>query len=596
MPRLSSSQNARNDKLTVYEQCKKMIEAKYSCKELKNEEIKPEIKSNDGNSAITPKKEIKRIPVSRKRKDRFLKENATVLKMLYAQFIEAQNIANDLKKQAQTQSELLEKPKPTLPDLNHHCINTVNPYLNTQSIMAQNDVQQTKHEEITKSRPCRESVNTKSYQEPVVQVVKVPKTKSPAFVCSICDSSFKKKRELTLHKNSFHKKKTKLNNKQVFCNVCDKEFKRTKTFVDRCRTHSAPPYACKVCKRGYFSKKRLKLHHCKAGKEEKPSVWDACKKVLAEKSHQLEPNVTSQVSTPKLPIIKNVFQGVDESAFLKFQEESVSCKNVSDGECADVECRDFQSHHLVHCSDKSLDSVDTDSTSLCCNICNGTCTDTENFQLHCLTHSNEEFCHLNESEESLHVCNICGKCFTEAENFQSHLLFHGEKKINIVKETKSNLCGSSFINLENLQSPGLSHANEELFNVVEEEKPIVCNICGKCCTGIESFQSHCLTHDTQFSNSITEWCMENGLIAANAECSACKNVMCLVIKDSSDGYIWECQKKGTNMHNIKRSVRKNSCFEESKLSMREILMLMNIWVQKSNHVFLSFKLSFTVMD
>ncbi|GFY02232.1 hypothetical protein TNCV_5100911 [Trichonephila clavipes] len=473
MPRLSSSQNARSDKLTVYEQCKKIIEAKYSCKELKKEGIEPEIKNNDGDVAITPKRENKRITVSRKRKDRFLKENASVLKMLYAQFIEAQNIANDLKKQARTQPELLEKPKPMLPDLYPRCINTVNSHLNTQSIMAQNGVQQTKQEEITESRPCRESVNTKSCQEPVV---KVPKTKSPAFVCSICDFSFKKKRELTLHKNSFHKKKTKLNSKQVFCNVCDKEFKRTKTFVDRCRTHTAPPYACKMCKRGYFSKKRLKLHHCKVRKEEKPSVWDACKKVLAEKSHQLEPNITLQVSTPKLPIIKNVFQGVDESLFLNFQEESVSCKNVSDGECADIGCRNVQSHHLMHCSNKSLDSVDTDSTIPSCNICSGTCTDTENFQLPCLTHTNEEFCHLNESEESLHVCNICGKCFTEAENFQSHLLHHGEKKKNVVKETKYNLSDSDFINVEKLESPHLNRANEELFNVVEE-KPIVCNIC-----------------------------------------------------------------------------------------------------------------------
>ncbi|GFQ64964.1 uncharacterized protein TNCT_409511 [Trichonephila clavata] len=67
--------------------------------------------------------------------------------------------------------------------------------------------------------------------------------------------------------------------------------------------------------------------------------------------------------------------------------------------------------------------------------------------------------------------------------------------------------------------------------------------------------------------------MEKGLIAASAECSVCKKAMRLVKKNSSDGYIWECRKKGANGHRMKRSVRKNSWFEESKLSMLDILKL-----------------------
>ncbi|GFQ93629.1 hypothetical protein TNCT_487641 [Trichonephila clavata] len=76
--------------------------------------------------------------------------------------------------------------------------------------------------------------------------------------------------------------------------------------------------------------------------------------------------------------------------------------------------------------------------------------------------------------------------------------------------------------------------------------------------------------------------MEKGLIATNAECSVSKKAMRLIKNDSSNGYIWECRKKRANAHRVKRSVKKNSCFEESKLRMLEILMLTKMWVRKSN--------------
>ncbi|GFX45884.1 uncharacterized protein TNCV_3607451 [Trichonephila clavipes] len=42
---------------------------------------------------------------------------------------------------------------------------------------------------------------------------------------------------------------------------------------------------------------------------------------------------------------------------------------------------------------------------------------------------------------------------------------------------------------------------------------------------------------------------------------------------------------------MKRSVRKNSWFEESKLSRLVILKLMNMWVRKANRDFISFELN-----
>ncbi|GFX83280.1 putative transposase-like protein [Trichonephila clavipes] len=44
---------------------------------------------------------------------------------------------------------------------------------------------------------------------------------------------------------------------------------------------------------------------------------------------------------------------------------------------------------------------------------------------------------------------------------------------------------------------------------------------------------------------------------------------------------------------MKRSVRQNNWFEESKLSMLEILKLTNMWVRKANRDFISFELNIT---
>ncbi|GFV64947.1 uncharacterized protein TNCV_1299511 [Trichonephila clavipes] len=86
--------------------------------------------------------------------------------------------------------------------------------------------------------------------------------------------------------------------------------------------------------------------------------------------------------------------------------------------------------------------------------------------------------------------------------------------------------------------------------------------------------------------------MEKRLIAASVECSVCKKAMHL-IKNSSDGYISKCRKRGVNGHRMKRSVWKNSWLEESKLSILEILKLTNMWVRKANHDFISFELNVT---
>ncbi|KFM66185.1 hypothetical protein X975_01308, partial [Stegodyphus mimosarum] len=73
-----------------------------------------------------------------------------------------------------------------------------------------------------------------------------------------------------------------------------------------------------------------------------------------------------------------------------------------------------------------------------------------------------------------------------------------------------------------------------------------------------------------------QWCMKERLIASNYECPKCNERMGLYKQKSVvlDGFEWKCREKGVN--NVCRSIRKNSWFSKSKLSMYDILRVTKI--------------------
>lgn len=93
-----------------------------------------------------------------------------------------------------------------------------------------------------------------------------------------------------------------------------------------------------------------------------------------------------------------------------------------------------------------------------------------------------------------------------------------------------------------------------------------------------------LFHDLEREGmlAVLQFCMNEGLIASRYECPECKEDMRLVErKDRKDGYTWSCRKSaknGVREHYIKRSVRKGSWFEESKLSIIDVLSFTILWV------------------
>lgn len=88
---------------------------------------------------------------------------------------------------------------------------------------------------------------------------------------------------------------------------------------------------------------------------------------------------------------------------------------------------------------------------------------------------------------------------------------------------------------------------------------------------------------------LMEWLRERGMITNRYVCGKCgRNMKIIKRVESSDGYQWMCQKYGEAKHNVKRSIRKGTWFEESKLGMSDILIMTYMWCMKlGNNVIMS---------
>ncbi|GBN48033.1 hypothetical protein AVEN_273888-1, partial [Araneus ventricosus] len=79
---------------------------------------------------------------------------------------------------------------------------------------------------------------------------------------------------------------------------------------------------------------------------------------------------------------------------------------------------------------------------------------------------------------------------------------------------------------------------------------------------------------------LIEWCIGMNLIAKEYVCPTCRVKMVLTERDGSDGYVSVCRKFGVNAHHVRKTVRKVSWFDESKLSIPQVLILTYLWVKK----------------
>ena len=78
-----------------------------------------------------------------------------------------------------------------------------------------------------------------------------------------------------------------------------------------------------------------------------------------------------------------------------------------------------------------------------------------------------------------------------------------------------------------------------------------------------------------------EWLKEEKLLATNRICDICHSAMMLRdYSDRSDGYVWECRKQiGRKRHRTEKSIREGSWFEQSNLSIEEVVKFTYWWTQ-----------------
>ncbi len=105
--------------------------------------------------------------------------------------------------------------------------------------------------------------------------------------------------------------------------------------------------------------------------------------------------------------------------------------------------------------------------------------------------------------------------------------------------------------------------------------------------------SHCKRRKQQFltydkfrediianEECVLNWCMNNNLLAKKQWCPECRTEMKLKsTKDRGDGWMWLCRRRvGLGKeHRVETSIRKGSVFEDSKLSLSEILQFIYWW-------------------
>ena len=72
---------------------------------------------------------------------------------------------------------------------------------------------------------------------------------------------------------------------------------------------------------------------------------------------------------------------------------------------------------------------------------------------------------------------------------------------------------------------------------------------------------------------LIKWLMEDGLLVKSRVCSVCGDDMKLVnCEDCSDGFKWECRSRiNSKRHKVELSIRASSWFEQSTMTLEEIL-------------------------
>lgn len=87
-------------------------------------------------------------------------------------------------------------------------------------------------------------------------------------------------------------------------------------------------------------------------------------------------------------------------------------------------------------------------------------------------------------------------------------------------------------------------------------------------------------------NTMIEWLMDEELLTKSQLCQWCDvEVKLIKCDDRSHGYKWECRRQiDSKKHKVEKSLRSESWFKNSKMTLQEILKFTYWWSQDLNQL------------
>ncbi|XP_033746013.1 uncharacterized protein LOC117331418 [Pecten maximus] len=307
------------------------------------------------------------------------------------------------------------------------------------------------------------------------------------FSCDICGNDYAESRLLEKHKKSHERKKTLFQ-----CEICGKGFTRQNSLDLHIKKHETIESSCDKCNKTFKSKFSLKNHidneHitklCAICGEEFPKgkmkyhmtthqekqACGVCGKYYSRKGLEmhmkLHKRVLKKIKKFSCEICDNKYTSkIGLNNHKKIHEKSSKCNF-----CGQYFSRSHLQKHI---------KIHSRLSSVRCHLCDQTFRIESRLRKHM------------ESFHDVHLCDICGESVMEKRLLAYHKLAHEYESQS--HDFICNTCGAIYKTVHNFRTHIAIHK--------DENKPYMCEICGKAYTGFKVLQRH--LQEKNFHKNVT---------------------------------------------------------------------------------------------